>query len=290
VDQSLVLAARAGDEEAFGSLARGSADRLFAVAHRILRDVGLAEDAVQQALVTAWRELPGLRDADRFEAWLHRILVHACYAEARRARRWTANVQVLPLDGPADRDTTIDVVTRDIVDRTFDVEGITFTLGDGWSFEGQETDNVNLAIRETDTSPAWLAFTIVDEVYPDPCGAPGVPTATPLGPSVDDLVTALTTLEGYDASAVSDVTIGGLPARSFVLTDAADIPCQPDTLIGLADTVDTNLDSILHFVVLEVGGQRLLIQNAVLSASAHEKEPAESVTTIDEVINTITFQ
>jgi RNA polymerase sigma-70 factor (ECF subfamily) len=119
VDQSLVLAARAGDEEAFGSLARGSADRLFAVAHRILRDVDLAEDAVQQALVTAWRELPGLREADRFEAWLHRILVHACYAESRRARRWSANVQVLPLDGPAGRDETDDVVMRDTLDRGF---------------------------------------------------------------------------------------------------------------------------------------------------------------------------
>ena len=71
VDRSLVLAARSGDEEAFASLARGSADRLFAVAHRILRDVDRAEDAVQQTLVTAWRELPGLREAERFDAWLH---------------------------------------------------------------------------------------------------------------------------------------------------------------------------------------------------------------------------
>src|SRR3954451_8477640 len=87
VDRTLVEAARSGDEEAFASIARGSADRLFAVAHRILRDVGRAEDAVQQPLVSAWRELPGLREVDRFDAWLHRLLVNACYAEARRARR-----------------------------------------------------------------------------------------------------------------------------------------------------------------------------------------------------------
>src|SRR3954467_14808505 len=87
----LIEAARSGDEEAFDSIARGMADRLFSVAHRILRDVGLAEDAVQQTLVTAWRELPGLRDVERFEAWIHRILVNACYAEARTARRWSAN-------------------------------------------------------------------------------------------------------------------------------------------------------------------------------------------------------
>jgi RNA polymerase sigma-70 factor (ECF subfamily) len=119
VDRSLVLAARSGDEEAFASLARGSADRLFAIAHRILRDVDLADDAVQQTLIKAWQELPGLREAQRFEAWLHRILVHVCYAEARRARRWSVNVRVMPVDGPATRDTTLDVIVRDTLDRGF---------------------------------------------------------------------------------------------------------------------------------------------------------------------------
>jgi RNA polymerase sigma-70 factor, ECF subfamily len=119
VDLSLVLAAQSGDEEAFGSLARGWADRLFAVAHRILRDVGRAEDAVQQTLVTAWRELPGLREAERFDAWLYRILVNTCYAEARRARRWSTNVQMLPANDLASRDTTLDIVLRDTLDRGF---------------------------------------------------------------------------------------------------------------------------------------------------------------------------
>ena len=72
---------------------------LFGIARRIVRDVGLAEDAVQQALVIAWRELPRLRDPERFDAWLQRMLVHACYAEARTG--------ALDLDhpGPADRRT-----------------------------------------------------------------------------------------------------------------------------------------------------------------------------------------
>jgi RNA polymerase sigma-70 factor (ECF subfamily) len=119
VDRETVEAARTGDEEAFASLALGMADRLFVVAHRILRDVGQAEDAVQQTLVTAWRELPGLRDADRFEAWTYRILVRACYAEAKRARQWAANVRVLPVDGPAVADTTIGVALRDALERGF---------------------------------------------------------------------------------------------------------------------------------------------------------------------------
>jgi RNA polymerase sigma-70 factor, ECF subfamily len=116
---AIVEAARSGDEEAFASIARGSADRLFAVAYRILRDVGRAEDAVQHTLVTAWRELPALREAERFEAWLHRILVHACYAEAKRASKWSANVVLMPIDGPATPDTTQDIVMRDALDRGF---------------------------------------------------------------------------------------------------------------------------------------------------------------------------
>jgi RNA polymerase sigma-70 factor (ECF subfamily) len=119
MDLALVEAAQSGDEEAFVSIVRGSADRLFVVAHRILRDVGRAEDAVQQALVTAWRELPALRETERFEAWLHRILVNACYAEAKRASKWTANVVALPIDGPATRDTTQAIITRDALDRGF---------------------------------------------------------------------------------------------------------------------------------------------------------------------------
>ena len=86
MQQALVDLARRGDEEAFTDLARAVGDRLMAIAYRILRDADRAEDAVQQALVIAWRELPTLRDTDRFDAWLRRILVNACYAEARRHR------------------------------------------------------------------------------------------------------------------------------------------------------------------------------------------------------------
>jgi RNA polymerase sigma-70 factor, ECF subfamily len=119
LDRPLVEAARSGDEEAFASLARAAADRLFAVAYRILRDVGRAEDAVQVTLVTAWRELPGLRDAERFDAWIHRILVHACYAEARRARRWSSNVRLLTVDEPTAPDTAQVLANRDSLDRGF---------------------------------------------------------------------------------------------------------------------------------------------------------------------------
>ena len=119
MDRALVELAKAGDEEAFAALARASGDRLLAVAFRILRDLGLAEDAVQQTLVIAWRELRGLRDPDRFDAWIHRLLVHACYAEARRAARWRQQITLLPIEGPASPDEIVTVAQRDQLDRGF---------------------------------------------------------------------------------------------------------------------------------------------------------------------------
>jgi len=119
VDRDLVEQAQRGDREAFAILARSRADRLMAIAHRILRDIGRAEDAVQQTLVIAWRELPGLRDADRFDAWLQRLLVNASYAEARRWRTWNANVRILPVEGPAGPDEGGSLVNRDRLERGF---------------------------------------------------------------------------------------------------------------------------------------------------------------------------
>jgi len=119
VDRDLVEQARRGDREAFAVLVHQVSDSLYAVAFRILRDAGLAEDALQNALVLAWRQLPRLRDADRFEAWIHRILVHACYDEASRSRNWTARVRVLPVEGPSSPDHASSVVDRDELERAF---------------------------------------------------------------------------------------------------------------------------------------------------------------------------
>jgi RNA polymerase sigma-70 factor (ECF subfamily) len=119
LDRDLVEQAQHGDREAFSILARTHGDRLIAIAQRILRDVGRAEDAVQQTLVIAWRELPGLRDPDRFDAWLQRLLVNASYAEARRSRTWSANVRVLPSEGPAGPDEGLALDNRDRLERGF---------------------------------------------------------------------------------------------------------------------------------------------------------------------------
>jgi RNA polymerase sigma-70 factor (ECF subfamily) len=119
VDRDLVEQARRGDHEAFTVLVHQVSDTFYSVAHRILRDTGLAEDALQNALVIAWRRIPHLREPDRFEAWFHRILVHACYDESQRARHWTANVRVLPIDGPSIPDGSASIADRDELERAF---------------------------------------------------------------------------------------------------------------------------------------------------------------------------
>src|ERR1044072_4550960 len=97
MDRDLVEAARKRDKAAYADLIRVRGDRLFALAHRILRDVERAEDAVQEALVIAWRDLPDLRDLDRFDAWLNPLVVRSCLAEARKERRRVTNLHVLPI-------------------------------------------------------------------------------------------------------------------------------------------------------------------------------------------------
>jgi RNA polymerase sigma-70 factor (ECF subfamily) len=115
----LVERARDGDESAFADLVDLDGDRCYAIAYRILRDVERAQDAVQQAFLLAWRELPRLRDPDRFEVWLHRLVVNACYEEFRRYRRWSANVRTLPADGPTTPDPTVSIDDRDALERAF---------------------------------------------------------------------------------------------------------------------------------------------------------------------------
>jgi RNA polymerase sigma-70 factor (ECF subfamily) len=125
VQRSIVEQAAAGDQRAFESLVRQSADRLFAIAYRILRDHHRAEDALQQTFVTIWDELPRLRDPDRFEAWTYRLIVRTSIAQAKRERRGGPVIQLLPDDqlaGTASygaRDEIAAVADRDQVQRGF---------------------------------------------------------------------------------------------------------------------------------------------------------------------------
>ena len=116
--RALVEAAQRGDHEAFEVLAVAAGDRLFKIARLILRDVQLAEDSVQEALVKAWRELPSLRDPERFDAWLNRLLVNACADQGRRHRSRSAEVRMLRLE-PSQPDSSQATADRDQLERGF---------------------------------------------------------------------------------------------------------------------------------------------------------------------------
>jgi RNA polymerase sigma-70 factor (ECF subfamily) len=117
--RDIVEKAMHGDREAFGVLVGRTVDRMYAIAVRILRDTDLAEDAVQAALISAWRQLPGLRDPDKFEAWVRKLVVHSCYAESNKRRRWAANVREIKLDDAVDDMGYVSVAERDALDRAF---------------------------------------------------------------------------------------------------------------------------------------------------------------------------
>jgi RNA polymerase sigma-70 factor (ECF subfamily) len=116
----LVDRARRGDHEAYRRLVEAVIGRMRRSARLLLHDGSRADDAVQEALVAAWRSLPGLRDPSRFDAWLNRLLVHACYRVARRERR--QSIIEIPSPGLSHGlvpDTERDVADRDELERAF---------------------------------------------------------------------------------------------------------------------------------------------------------------------------
>jgi RNA polymerase sigma-70 factor (ECF subfamily) len=115
----LVRRAQEGDRDAFDLLMIAVVDHLYRIARLILRDTDRAEDAVQEALVRCWRDLRTLRDPDRFDAWLNRLLMHSISDEARRQRAFTASVVVLRIE-PHQADSTAALADRDELARVFD--------------------------------------------------------------------------------------------------------------------------------------------------------------------------
>jgi len=119
MDAELVVRAQNGDRDAFTELATVLYGRLHRVAQNILNDIHLAEDATQQAVLEMWRNLPKLRDPERFEAWAYRILVNACRAEGRRSKRWMPALDRAPEADPAATASFSGVIYRDQLERGF---------------------------------------------------------------------------------------------------------------------------------------------------------------------------
>jgi RNA polymerase sigma-70 factor (ECF subfamily) len=119
MQRELVERAISGDHDAFSVLARASIGRLYSIATLILRDGDRAQDAVQDALVSAWRDVRAIRDPDAWDAWLHRLTVRACYRAARRERRRNVvELHVVPDPEPAAAfDLSMSVAERDRIER-----------------------------------------------------------------------------------------------------------------------------------------------------------------------------
>jgi RNA polymerase sigma-70 factor (ECF subfamily) len=119
MQRTLVERAREGDRDAYATLAAGAIGRLDATARLILRDPDSAKDAVQETLIRAWRKLPSLRDPDRFDAWLHRLLVRSCIDETRKTRGRRIDVSLGEIDLPGAMDAVSAVANRDELERGF---------------------------------------------------------------------------------------------------------------------------------------------------------------------------
>ncbi len=120
MQRDLVLRARNGDHDAFAALAAAAFDRLHRTARLILRSDELASDAVQEALMAAWLHIRAVRDPDRFDAWLHRLLVHACYREARRVKhREVVEIHMTAPEARGGGDAQERTAMRDQLERGF---------------------------------------------------------------------------------------------------------------------------------------------------------------------------
>jgi RNA polymerase sigma-70 factor (ECF subfamily) len=119
MDRELVVRARGGDRDAFAQLVATRIARFDAVARLITRDPERAKDAVQETFARAWRDLRGLRDPDRFDAWMRRLLVHACTDELRRAKHRAFEVELTDIHHPTAADSAVAVADRDALERGF---------------------------------------------------------------------------------------------------------------------------------------------------------------------------
>jgi RNA polymerase sigma-70 factor (ECF subfamily) len=120
MDQDLVVRAQRGDQRAFETLTAKNHPRLFRVAHGILGDPHLAEGAIQQAFLDIWRSIPRLRDPAKFEGWSYRLLVNACYAEAKRKPDWIQYNDMPTANEPTAGGTYASVLERDRLGRAFE--------------------------------------------------------------------------------------------------------------------------------------------------------------------------
>ena len=152
--RQLVERAQSGDTEAFSALTADILPRLYAVATLVLRDVDLASDAVQDALLRAWLDLPSLRDPVRFDPWLHRLLLRACYRAARNRRSRRVTEIQMAVDQPANHDVARTFELHDQLERGFVRLSIDQPLGTYQSRLRRATETMRAALEADQRVPA----------------------------------------------------------------------------------------------------------------------------------------
>jgi hypothetical protein len=175
------------------------------------------------------------------------------------------------------------------IDLAFPVR-LTFTVPDGFEHGRGGSDGVGI---QGNLGGRGIEFQIASNVYPDPCHSSAGAADPPIGPSVDDLVTAMTTLVGFQAGPVTDVTIGGLPAKAFDLTNEIDqSTCDGERLntfvfaTGGASGVGTGQRERIY--VMDVQGTRLMIMTYYYSNETGSNDAAEAAT-LAAIVQSISF-
>jgi len=167
---------------------------------------------------------------------------------------------------------------------------IAFDVPAGWSRQGSTelADLVSVHKVRGDRSPTWASWAIVANVYRDPCHSASGPANPPVGPTVDNLVTALTTMVGFHATTPTDVTVAGYSGKRFQLSDTIDpatAGCDDTTWLSLWEpasggaTAQVPGATTMQFWVLDVHGTRLVMFTEAYDATA--QEIAESVQVLE---------
>ena len=123
-DRELILLNRAaqGEVEAFDVLLRPRLERLCRMAVAITRSEADARDAVQDASIQAWRQLPTLRDRTRFDPWLAQIVVNACRGLLRSQKR--RRVREIEVQDTADEFGEVQASNLDAPDAIADTQAV----------------------------------------------------------------------------------------------------------------------------------------------------------------------
>jgi hypothetical protein len=194
-----------------------------------------------------------------------------------------------PSPSPSPTPTMLEIDARSLEAGTYSLRDfpvtVTFDVPSGWWGCSESTAEQGICPAPGSTNSGALVFQVVENVVEDPCGSPRTLRDPPVGPSVDDLVTAISELQGYEVTTVQDYTLSGMRGKQFTLTAPTDASCTD--LVTWASPFRINGMSpgeVNEVRILDVGGVRVLI------AIAHSPYArAETLAEILQVLDSVQF-